>query len=243
MTMPRWKPVPAHGGSLAAAIIEPVPANYGLLPQRQEFLQQLADLCRRHGSLLIFDEVITGFRLGFGGYAEISGLAPDLVTYGKIIGGGFPVGAIAGRRELMQLLAPSGPVYQAGTLSANPVAMTAGLATLHKLEDGSAYRQLEDLGRYLDASLGQMTGLRLQRAGSLFWIAAGANPQQMIRSKADIPATAVECYPALFRQALGAGLYLPPSPCEVGFLSLAHDTADIDRLTAVIQRFLTDTVS
>ncbi len=118
------------GAQIAAAIIEPLPANYGLLPQRREYLQRLAELCRKHGALLIFDEVISGFRLGFQGFAGVHGIEPDLVTYGKVIGGGFPVGAYGGKRQYMELVAPVGPVYQAGTLSANPVAMSAGLATL-----------------------------------------------------------------------------------------------------------------
>nr|MDJ0929227.1 glutamate-1-semialdehyde 2,1-aminomutase [Gammaproteobacteria bacterium] len=142
-----------HGRSLAAAIIEPLPANYGLLPQRPQFLRRLRQLCRENDALLIFDEVITGFRLGFGGMAEVLDTNPDVVTYGKIIGGGFPVGAVAGRRELMELLAPVGPVYQAGTLSANPVAMSAGLATLTKLLDGEIYRRLAQLGDLLEERL------------------------------------------------------------------------------------------
>src|SRR5690606_7901946 len=139
-----------HGSEIAAAIIEPLPANYGLLPQRLEFLRHLEKLCRKHGALLILDEVISGFRLGFGGFAGVHGFEPDLVTYGKVIGGGFPVGAYGGKREYMDLVAPVGPVYQAGTLSANPVAMCAGLATLEQLADGSVYQQLETLGQYLD---------------------------------------------------------------------------------------------
>ena len=128
------------GAQLACAIIEPLPANYGLLPQRAEFLRTLARLTAQHGALLIFDEVISGFRVGFQGYAPLAAVTPDLVTYGKIIGGGFPVGAYGGRRELMQLVAPVGPVYQAGTLSANPVAMCAGLAMLRALSDGGRVR-------------------------------------------------------------------------------------------------------
>ncbi len=141
-----------HGGQIAAAIIEPVPANYGLLPQRPEFLRTLAALCRKHGALLILDEVISGFRLGFTGAAGLYGIEPDLVTYGKVIGGGFPVGAYGGSRRYMELVAPVGPVYQAGTLSANPVAMAAGLATLAQLADGSVYAQLESLGAQLRAA-------------------------------------------------------------------------------------------
>ncbi len=223
-----------RGADLAAAIIEPVPANCGLLPQRREFLEHVAKLCRRHGALLIFDEVITGFRLAFGGFAEVSGLVPDLVTWGKVIGGGFPVGAIAGRRALMDLFAPAGPVYQAGTLSANPVAVTAGLATLRALEDGAVYRRLETLGRDLEAALAQAPGVWLQRRGSLFWLLATSPDRAgIVRSKTRIPADAGDGYIGMFGRALENGIYLPPSPYEVGFLSAAHSRADVAALAAL----------
>jgi glutamate-1-semialdehyde 2,1-aminomutase len=225
-----------HGDSLAAVIIEPVPANNGLLPQRTEFLTRLAALCERHGALLIFDEVITGFRLAFGGFAEQSGLRPDIVTWGKIIGGGFPVGAIAARRDLMQQFAPVGPVYQAGTLSANPVAMAAGLATLSLLADGAAYTTLERLGAHLETALANIPGLAIQRCGSVFWlVATDAADGNIIRAKSKIPAEASSRYTTLFHNALVAGLYLPPSPCEVGFLSTAHTPSDIDRLAETVR--------
>ena len=133
-------------------------------------MQTLARLAHSHGALLIFDEVISGFRVGFEGYAGMSGIHPDLLTYGKVIGGGFPVGAYGGRRELMELVAPSGPVYQAGTLSANPLAMCAGLAVLQRLQDGSVYRQLEHLGARLEHQLSALAGLAVQRVGSIFWL-------------------------------------------------------------------------
>ncbi|MGA3157137.1 MAG: glutamate-1-semialdehyde 2,1-aminomutase, partial [Steroidobacteraceae bacterium] len=181
-----------HGRELAAVIIEPLPANYGLLPQRQEFLQALCDQAHQCGALVIFDEVISGFRSSFQGYAGLSGLRPDLVTYGKIIGGGFPVGAYGGRRELMEMVAPAGPVYQAGTLSANPVAMCAGLAALQQLADGRIYQQLETLGAQLEAALGGLPGLSVQRSGSIFWMcrsAAGFSARP-IRTPAAFPADA-----------------------------------------------------
>jgi len=232
-----------HGAELAAAIIEPVPANYGLLPQRPEFLQRLATLARAHGALLILDEVISGFRLGFQGYAGLHGLTPDLVTYGKVIGGGFPVGAYGGRRELMELVAPAGPVYQAGTLSANPLAMCAGLATLRRLEDGSVYRHLESLGARLERALQGHPRFALQRVGSIFWLvgsgqsasgAAAAAPSLPIRSLAHLPADAGPTFAALFHALLDRGIYLAPSAYEVGFLSAAHTEAHIDRLAAAI---------
>lgn len=219
----------AYGSELAAAIIEPLPANFGLLPQRQEFLDALAWQCQQHGTVLIFDEVITGFRLGFGGCADLTGITPDLVTWGKIIGGGFPVGAVAGRQALMELLAPAGPVYQAGTLAANPVGMAAGLATLRELLDGTAYLALEDNGRLLELTLADVPGVRLQRAGSIFWLLPAADelPAGTIRSPALVPATIEPAYARLFHRALTAGVYLPPSPYEVGFLSTAHSEDDI----------------
>jgi len=225
-----------HGDSLAAVIIEPVPANNGLLPQRIEFLTRLATLCESHGALLIFDEVITGFRLAFGGFAEQSGLRPDIVTWGKIIGGGFPVGAIAARRDLMQQFAPVGPVYQAGTLSANPVAMAAGLATLNALADGTAYATLERLGAHLETALADVPGLAIQRSGSVFWLVASETVDKgVIRTKSKIPAETSSRYTTLFHNALAAGVYLPPSPYEVGFLSTAHTPSDVNRLAESVR--------
>src|SRR5437868_4898213 len=132
-----------HGKEIAAVILEPLPANYGLLIQRREFIDEVMELARANGALVIFDEVISGFRVALGGMAQVLGMKPDLVTYGKVIGGGFPVACYGGRKDLMALVAPSGPVYQAGTLSANPVGMRAGLATLQKIERVDAYAQLE----------------------------------------------------------------------------------------------------
>jgi len=225
-----------HGSELAAAIIEPLPANYGLLPQRGEFLRALARLAARHGALLIFDEVISGFRVGFQGYAPLAGVTPDLVTYGKIIGGGFPVGAYGGRRELMQLVAPAGPVYQAGTLSANPVAMCAGLAALRQLSDGSAYAQLETRGAQLSQALQAVAGLVVQRVGSIFWLclAGEAGAATPLRSPAHYPPGCAQRYSAIYHPLLAAGVYLAPSAFEVGFLSTAHGPADVEMLAAAV---------
>lgn len=228
-----------EGTRIAAAIVEPLPANYGLLPQRPQFLQRLAALARAHGALLIFDEVISGFRLGFQGYAGLSGIHPDLVTYGKVIGGGFPVGAYGGRRELMELVAPAGPVYQAGTLSANPLAMCAGLATLQRLDDGRVYRQLEALGERLEQAVGRVPHLAVQRVGSIFWLlgsqaAEGGRPATPIRSLRALPPDAAASFAPLFHRLLAQGIYLAPSAYEVGFLSAAHDEAAVDRLTAAL---------
>lgn len=225
----------AHGSELAAAIIEPLPANHGLLPQRPEFLQRLRDLCTQHGAMLTFDEVITGFRLAFGGYAEVSGVVPDLVTYGKIIGGGFPVGAVGGPRDLMRLLAPTGPVYQAGTLAGNPVAMAAGLATLRELADGQAYATLEALGAKLERAV-RRKGLHVQRVASMFWVYPGqpATADRCIRAPAQIDRDALAAFPALFHRLLAAGIYLPPSAYEVAFLSTVHRATHIRALTRAL---------
>ena len=224
----------AHGGEIACAIIEPLPANYGLLAQRREFLQHLANLCRKHGALLVFDEVISGFRVGFTGCAGLWGFEPDLVTYGKVIGGGFPVGAYGGKCEYMEKIAPAGPVYQAGTLSANPVAMCAGLATLEQLADGRLYEQLETLGTRLSAGLSGLAGFTLQRQGSVFWplLASTSTP---VRSLAALRAADAAPFGPVFHRLLDRGIYLAPSAFEVGFLSAAHTAAHVDQLIAELR--------
>jgi len=228
-----------RGDEIAAAIIEPLPANNGLLPQTQAFLGTLAQLCRQHGSLLIFDEVISGFREGFGGMATMLGIEPDIVTWGKIIGGGFPVGAFAGSRQLMRHIAPLGDVYQAGTLSANPVAMQAGLATLLKLLDGRIYQQLEELGQQLESGLAGHPHVSIIRRGSVFWLYLGDAGDANTRKNPPLQADAIDQkhiarYPGLFRHLLGKGIYLPPSPYEVSFLCAAHSANDIDYLLAAL---------
>lgn len=226
----------SQGDELAAAIIEPLPANHGLLPQRREFLAALATRCHQHGVLLIFDEVISGFRVAFGGMAELTGIQPDLVTYGKIIGGGLPAGAYGGRRELMQRVAPSGAVYQAGTFAANPVTMAAGLATLRELLDGTAHRLLEELGRLLQGLVADIPMIRLQRVGSLFWLLlddkASTDP---VRTAAGLPPQAINRYAPVFHALLANGIHLPPSPFEVGFLSTAHTSDDVQRLATALR--------
>jgi glutamate-1-semialdehyde 2,1-aminomutase len=222
----------AHGARIAAAIVEPLPANYGLLPQRAEWLAGLADRCRRAGALVILDEVISGFRVGLQGMAGELGIRPDLVCYGKVIGGGFPVGAYAGRADLMDLVAPVGPVYQAGTLSANPIGMRVGLATLSKMESVQGWRVLEartaafgsDLARRWPAGPPQ---LEIVRHASIFWIRHASS--QPVRSLATIPAAQGEWYARFFHAALRRGVYLPPAAFEVCFLSLAHDEAVLAR--------------
>lgn len=223
-----------RGSEIAAVIIEGVPANSGLLIQRQQFMRLLRELCTRHGALLILDEVITGFRLGPNGAAALYGIEPDLATYGKVIGGGLPVGAYGGRRELMEQLAPLGPVYQAGTLSGNPVAMAAGAATLRILlaDGGAAYVELEGLGTRLGDGL--EAAMRragapwsVVRVGSILWLALqdGEPPRRF----EDIRPQAAHTYAKLHGALLERGVSLAPSAYEVMFVSLAHDSSVIDQ--------------
>lgn len=212
-----------HGKEIACVVIEPLPANYGLLIQRKEFLEKVADLAKAHGALLFFDEVISGFRVALGGMAELTGIRPDLVTYGKILGGGFPVGCYGGRKDLMDLVAPLGPVYQAGTLSANPVGMVAGLATLEKCEKADAWKVLRGKMERFSAALNKGlvgTKFALTHFESLFWIHERTDAP--IRAISSIPETHGSGFAPLFRGALARGIYLAPNGYEVGFLSTAH---------------------
>jgi len=223
-----------HGPKIAAVIIEPLPANNGLLQQSTEFLKGLRRVTKEKGALLIFDEVISGFRLNYGGYGKLVDIEPDLVTLGKIIGGGMPIGAIIGPKRLLGLLAPAGPVYQAGTLSGNPVSVAAGLKTLERLRNPEVYAGLERLGQYLEHKLAA-TGipwLRVRRVGSIAWpyFVEGALP-----SDADhIDPKAIERFNLMYQKVLEQGVYLPPSAYEVLFLSAAHTAAHIDRLVAAL---------
>ncbi len=224
-----------HGSDLAAVVLEPLPANNGLLEQRAEWLHLVRRLCDQAGALLILDEVITGFRLGFGSYGERLGLRPDLITFGKIVGGGMPLGAVAGPKETMDLLAPEGPVYQAGTLSGNPISLAAGIATMEILRDEPVYDRLEDLGRHLDHAIEALgrDDVRLRRVGSLVWLYL--DREDPPRRADRISRAAVERFNGLYHGLLGRGLYLPPSAYEVMFLSSAHDEDDLDRLVRGIE--------
>ncbi len=226
-----------HGSEIAAVILEPLPANYGLLIQRREFIDETVRLARAHGSLVIFDEVISGFRVALGGMAEVLGMSPDLATYGKVIGGGFPVACYGGRRDLMELVAPVGPVYQAGTLSANPVGMRAGLATLQKIERVDAYRQLEErTARFCDELNSELSrrGLpfQLTRTASIFWL--HSRTDNTIRRIDQIPAHHAEVFARVFHAALDGGVYLSPSGYEVNFMSLAHSDELLERARKAI---------
>ncbi len=217
----------AHGAEIAAAIVEPLPANYGLLPQREEWLLHLADRCRRAGALLILDEVISGFRIGVTGMAGRTGVRPDLVTYGKVIGGGFPVGAYAGRKTLMDRVAPAGGVYQAGTLSANPVGMRAGLASLAKAEASDVWKVIDArtktfCDRLSNGFAGLAHPLDVVREGSIFWISRRV--EGIVRRPDRIAPGTAEWFARFFHAATDRGVYLPPSAYEVGFVSAAHDS-------------------
>ena len=225
-----------HGKDLAAAIIEPVPANNGLLLQTREYLQKLRELTRANGTVLIFDEVITGFRFGYHGYDKVVGIEPDLTTLGKIVGGGMPVAAVLGRGELLSQLAPLGPVYQAGTMAGNPVCLAAGVATLTELAEGGAYRHIEMLGKYLDDAYSRhelKKVAQLPRIGPIVWPYFDLAAKLPVAAAA-ISANAVSAYHGRYRSWLAEGVYLPPSAYEVCFLSAAHSTADIDTLLAVL---------
>jgi glutamate-1-semialdehyde 2,1-aminomutase len=223
----------AYGHEIAAVIVEPIAGNMGVVPPAAGFLASLRYTTRRAGSLLIFDEVISGFRVAHGGAQARLGIEPDLTCLGKIIGGGLPVGAFGGRAEVMDMLAPVGPVYQAGTLSGNPVTMAAGSATLRLLDEG-AYARLEAMGGRMAAGLRgalERAGLRgcVQQVGSLFTTFFGI---PNARNLADVEGADRETFRRFFFAMLERGHYLPPSPFEAAFLSLAHTEGDVDEFVA-----------
>jgi glutamate-1-semialdehyde 2,1-aminomutase len=218
----------AHGRTIAAVIIEPVVGNMGVIIPRPGYLQAIHDLCRQHGALFIVDEVMTGFRLGSGGACGLYGLRPDLVTFGKVIGGGLPVGAFGGRAEVMDRVAPAGPIYQAGTLSGNPMAMAAGMATL-KLMPPAAYALLEQKGAALAAGLLAAAAeakvpVQLNRVGSMLTVFFTATP---VTDAATARRSSVKRFAAFFHTLLENGVYFPPSQFESAFLSTAHSEADL----------------
>ncbi len=217
------------GHELACVAVEPLPANMGLVKPKPGFLEMLREETERSGALLLFDEVMTGFRLAKGGFQEVVGITPDITTLGKIIGGGFPVGAYGGKSEIIKCVAPSGPVYQAGTLSGNPIAMTAGLAAINALNDDS-YARLEVLGARLEDGFNRVlrdtqTHAQLQRWGSMWTLFFSATP---VESFADAKASDTKRFGQFFHAMLQRGVYLPPAQFEAAFISLAHSEADID---------------
>ncbi len=229
-----------RGREIAAVILEPIPANAGLYFPRPGFLETLRTLCTEHGALLIFDEVMTGFRVARGGAQEIYGITPDLTCLGKVIGGGLPVGAFGGRAEIMDALAPDGPVYQAGTLSGNPLAMAAGLAQLRELERTNAWRRLEELGTVFEE--GVQAALRradrrctFQRIGSMFCLYFTGQP---VCDLASAQTSDRAAFARFFHAALDGGVYFAPSQFEAGFISTAHSAADMEKTAEVAARAL-----
>ena len=229
-------------GGIAAVIVEPVAANMGVVVPMPHFLAELAEVTHRHGALLICDEVITGFRLRYGSIAEEMGVAPDLIMLGKIIGGGLPIGAVAGRAELMDLLAPAGPVYQAGTLSGNPISVRAGIETLKLLAQPGVYAQLEKSGERLAKGLGDALSAAgeqgcVNRVGSLVTMFLG---RDSITDADEARRSDTAKFATYFHRMLERGIYLPPSQYEAMFLSLAHSAADINTTIDVARESLRD---
>jgi glutamate-1-semialdehyde 2,1-aminomutase len=223
----------ANRNQVAGLIIEPIPGNMGLVPPQSGYLPALRQLCDTHGALLIFDEIISGFRVGRGGAQALFGVRPDLTCLGKIVGGGLPLGVFGGRDKIMSAVAPEGPVYQAGTLSGNPLAMAAGLAVLRKL-DQAAYRRLDALGQRLETGLRSAlaasgVAAQLHRVGSAFTLFFSAEP---VTDFASAKRADTGRFARFFHEMLDRGIYLPPAQLESGFVSLAHREDDIDAFVA-----------
>lgn len=226
---------------IAAVIIEGVPANNGLLIQDKEYIHFLREITKAHGTLLIFDEVITGFRLGFEGAAKYYDIQPDIITYGKIIGGGMPVGAYGASAEIMSNISPDGAVYQAGTLSGNPVAMAAGIAALQVLAQPGFYEKLEKTTQQFVEEIRSFVTeknyeVKIFTVGSIFWFAFTA--QEKIQSAEQIDPASMEKYKVMHRELLNRGVYFGPSGYEVGFISAAHTEEDLNKAVAAIKEAL-----
>lgn len=232
-----------HGNDLAVVCIEPLAANMGLVLPKQGFLELLRELCTSHGSLLMFDEVMTGFRIARGGAAEAFGVQPDIWAFGKIVGGGLPAAAYGGKESVMRHVAPVGKAYQAGTLSGNPVAMVAGLATLTTMDEIGAFSILEGLGQSLDELVKERLGRWCQsghvqyvRKSSFFCFFYGT--QSLPQNFAEVSRCDMKLFADVYHALLNAGIYLGPSGYEVGFLSTAHERADLEQLVLVIDQAL-----
>ena len=230
----------ANQGQIAGIIVEPVPGNAGLYLPQPGYLEFLREITAANGALLLFDEVMTGFRLAKGGAQERFGITPDLSCFGKVIGGGLPVGAFGGRAEIMDCLAPLGPVYQAGTLSGNPLAMAAGIAALEELAASDAYTKLEQLGRTLEAGMkdaAKSAGIPVQfnRCGSMF---CGYFTSEPVYNVADAMKSDRERFKKYFHGLLAEGIYLAPSQFEAGFISTAHSEADIEQTVQTAAKVL-----
>jgi glutamate-1-semialdehyde 2,1-aminomutase len=222
--------VAEYGEGLACIVVEPVAGNMGVVPPDPEFLRVLRELCDAAGALLVFDEVITGFRVARGGAQELYGVTPDLTILGKILGGGLPMAAFGGRADVMAELAPTGPVYQAGTLSGNPLATAAGLTVLRRLRDSVVYDRLEAKAARLEAGLARFG--TVQRVGSMLTLF-----DRPVRNYDDARACDTERYGSLFRHLLDRGIYVAPSQFEAIFVSLAHSDRDIDATVQTVAAF------
>jgi glutamate-1-semialdehyde 2,1-aminomutase len=228
----------SHANDLAAVIVEPVAGNMGCVPPKPGFLDRLRDLTSRHGTVLIFDEVMTGFRVAYGGAQERFGISADLTTLGKVIGGGLPVGAYGGKAELMELVAPAGPVYQAGTLSGNPLAVAAGLKTLEMIRRPGFYEQLELRSQVLTQGLVKAAGnagvpLQVNRVGSMLTPFFASSP---VHDYATAKRSDTELFAAFYRSLLDQGVYFPPSQFEAAFVSSAHTQEDISATLQACER-------
>lgn len=223
---------------IACVIIEPIPANNGLLLQDKDYLQFLRDICTKNGTLLLFDEVISGFRVGFTGAAGYYNIKPDIITYGKIIGGGFPVGAYGASKEIMSKISPEGGVYQAGTLSGNPVAMSAGIAQLSECLKPNFYKKLESKTQKLLSGLSQFKtkNFKVFSVGSIFWIAF--TDKDKIQTAEEIDADSMQYFRTMYHHLLEHGIYMGPSGYEVGFMSEAHSDEDITKTIAAFHKAL-----
>ena len=226
-----------YGEGLAAVIVEPVAGNMGVVPPAAGFLEALRQLCDAAGAVLVFDEVITGFRVARGGAQERFGVTPDLTVLGKIVGGGLPLAAFGGRGEIMERLAPSGPVYQAGTLSGNPLATAAGLAVLRRLRDPSVYEELERKSARLESGLLEAGLGRFARVNRVGAMLTAFVTDADVRNFDDARACDADRYGALFRHLLAHGVYIAPSQFESMFVSLAHSDDDVDRTVEVVADF------
>jgi glutamate-1-semialdehyde 2,1-aminomutase len=227
----------AHGERLACAMVEGVPGNMGVIPPQPGFLELLARLCRQHGALFVVDEVMSGFRVAAGGAVELYGLEPDLVVFGKIVGGGLPCAAFGGPRATMELLAPLGSTYQAGTLSGNPLAMAAGVTTLDLLWEPGIYERLEAMSARVEAALRDALGeegVTINRAGSMLTAFFHPGP---VHSFADAAAGDTQRFGRLFRHCLAEGVYLAPSAFEAAFVSLAHGEAELEATARAFRSF------
>lgn len=227
-----------HHKNIAAIIIEPVAGNIGVIPPKDGFLQGLRKICDQTGALLIFDEVITGFRVAFGGAQEKYNVKPDITTLGKIIGGGFPCAAFGGRRDVMEMLAPLGQTYQAGTLSGNPVAVTAGKTVIEKLIKLNPYNELETNTKYLSDKIKEHAKqlnlpVQVNRAGSMFTVFFSKNE---IKTYSDLKNIDVNVFKNFFKESISNGILIPPSPYESSFLSLAHNTKIINKLESIFSK-------